>query len=216
MFLIIVLLVVTAVTGTVVNAKVPVSPLSLEVRIQDYADVPGGVWKISSATAARVFKRAGVRILWLNCSPDDPKRDEQCRDRPSPEARVLRILPPEMTAKTRAPGIEFGRAQLTPDGSRGTYASVYWGRVQKLASGGARSVSLGRDSTSARLKEARILGYVLAHELAHLFGVHHSKAGVMHGPWTPSELAALLQGSLRFQAREEERIRESLAAGISR
>ena len=213
MFRIIFLLIVTATAAT---TKPSVTPLSLEVRVQDYANIPRGVWKISSATAARVFQRAGASILWLNCSPDDPKRDEQCRDRPSPGARVLRILPPEMTAKTRASGIEFGRAQLIPDGSRGTYASVYWGRVQHLASGAARTVSLGGIPTPSRLKEARILGYALAHELAHLIGVHHSKAGVMHGPWTPSELASLLQGSLRFQAREEERIRESLAAGLSR
>ena len=67
-----------------------------------------------------------------------------------------------------------------------------------------------RPSGTTSFKEGRILGYVLAHELAHLLGVHHSKSGVMHGPWSPSELAELLQGTLPFQKDEEERIRASL------
>ena len=185
--------------------------LSFEVRIQDYAGLSRGMLKLARATASNVFKHAGVKIDWLGCTPGNPDMDERCHAELAPDTRLLRILPPEMTAKMPASGIEFGRAQLTPDGSRGTFASVYWGRVQGLAIGAARTVSLRKDSTSTRLKECRILGYVLAHELGHLFGVHHSRAGVMHGPWSPAELAELLMGTLRFQKAEEERIRLALA-----
>ena len=166
---------------------------------------------MARATAGNVFKRAGVEIDWLDCTPNQAEMDERCWATLGAEAKVLRILAPEMTTKLSASGIEFGRAQLTPDGSRGTFASVYWARVQVLAAGRARSLGLGRDDTPARLKEARILGYVLAHELGHLFGRHHSGAGVMNGPWSPSELVELLRGTLRFQKFEARHIRQRLA-----
>ena len=184
---------------------------SFEVRIQDYARLSRGTLKMATAPAGNVFKRAGVEIHWLGCTPKQGNMDERCHNALPAEARVLRILPPEMTAKLSASGIEFGRAQLTPDASRGTYASIYWTRVKTLAAGRARSLGLGRDNTSTRLKEARILGYVLAHELGHLFGTHHSGAGVMNGPWSPSELAELLRGTLRFQKGEARHIRRRLA-----
>ncbi len=205
------LLLLTAVAGSQAEAKHTQSHL-FQVRIQDYAGLPRGLRKIATATASRVFRRAGVSIDWLDCTPSSSKRDDRCAAEMPPETRVLRILPPEMTARMPASGIELGRAQLTPDGARGTYASVYWGRVQALARDAARSVALRRDDTSIRYKEGRILGYVLAHELGHLFGVHHGKAGVMHGPWSPSELGELLLGVLRFQKTEEEDIRAALAA----
>lgn len=188
---------------------------TLEVRVQDYAGLPRGVWKTSLATASRAFRRAGVEIRWLNCTPDSARLDRRCRTEPPPGTRVLRVLPPEMTEKTRASAIECGRAQLAADGSRGTYASVYWGRVRKLAESGARRVGLGRDPTSSRTKEARLLGYVLAHELAHLLGVHHGSAGVMHGPWSPPEIAAAVAGTLRFQPAEEVRIRRGVLRDVA-
>ena len=204
-------------TGSALEAKSPqphAEALSFQVRLQDYAGLPKGLRKLATATASQVFRRAGVSIDWLNCTPSNPRRDGRCAAEMPRNARVLRILPPEMTARMPASGIEFGRAQLTADGSRGTYASVYWGRVQALARGAVRSVSLRRDDSSTRYKEGRILGYVLAHELAHLLGVHHGKAGVMHGPWSPSELAGLLLGTLRFQKTEEEDIRAALASTL--
>ena len=88
---------------------------------------------MATATAGNVFKCAGVEIDWLNCTPN--KMDERCRTARGAEGRIPRILPPEMAANVSASGIEFGRAQLEPDGSRGTFASVYWARVQALAAG---------------------------------------------------------------------------------
>ena len=184
--------------------------LSFEVRIQNYAGLSRGMLKLATGTAGTVFKHAGVKIDWLGCTPNHAEMDERCWATPGAEAKVLRILPPEMATKLAASGIEFGRAQLKPGGS-GTFASVYWARVKALAAGRARNLGLGRDNIPTVLKEARILGYVLAHELGHLFGTHHSGAGVMNGPWSRSELVALLRGTLRFQKGEARHIRQRLA-----
>lgn len=188
--------------------------LSFEVRLQDYAGLQKGSLDQATATAGAVFKRAGVIVEWVDCTPTNADIDERCKNRLGKQVRVLRILSPEMTAKIAQTGIEFGRAMLVENGSRGTYASVYWQRVKELAGGRAGILGLGLDIVPMRLKEARILGYVLAHELGHLFGNHHSKVGVMHGPWSPSELAEVLRGTLRFRKTEERHIRLSVTRSV--
>jgi len=208
-----VLLIVPALFGSTLGAKSAgkrEARPSFEVRIQNYANLPHSVLWMAVGTAGRVFRKAGVEIKWIDCTPGK-KADEACRADLEPNSRVLRVLPPTMAARSVQSGIELGRALLSEDASRGTYASVYWGRVQALAAGETGVVSHSNGAQSARLRQGRILGYALAHELGHLFGVHHSKSGVMSGPWSPSELAELLRGTLRFQRAEEGRIRLSLA-----
>ncbi len=184
--------------------------LVVDVRVQDFAGVPGSVLRPATATSRAVFRRAGIETRWLNCTPGLADIDARCGAKRGPTTKVLRILSPEMMAKLTDSGVEFGRAHLVSDRSRGTYASVYWPRVQALAGGPARPVSLGLEVGSARLREVRILGYVLAHELAHLFGVHHGKSGVMSGPWSPSELLEVMRGTLRFKRQERDRIQRGL------
>jgi hypothetical protein len=189
--------------------------LVVDVRVQDFAGVPRGVLRPALSIARAIFRRAGIETRWLNCTPGLPDIEPDCRAKRGPTTKVLRILSPEMMAKLTDLGAEYGRAHLISDRSRGTYASVYWPRVQALADGPARPVSHGLDMGSARLREARILGYVFAHELAHLFGVHHGKTGVMSGPWSPSELLEVLRGTLRFRRDERDRIKRRLYDGLN-
>ncbi len=214
-----VLLLVPALIGPTLGAKDrggSGARLSFEVRLQDYAGLNRGLIEMATGTAGRVFKRAGVELRWVDCTPGSLQMDSNCRAARSSLTRVLRILPRSMRAGMPHGGIEFGRAMLADDASRGTFADIYWDRVQGLAVGRARTVSLGLHTATTRLTEARILGYVFAHELGHLFGVHHGKSGVMSGPWSPAELGELLKGTLKFQRGEEERLRLRLIGAAIR
>ena len=189
--------------------------IRIPVLVQDYAGLSGGLLQIATATAGQVFARAGIEIEWTVCRAATRDELDQCAGSSPSDARVLRILSREMTAKLPTSGVEFGRAFLVPDGSRGMLANVYWGRIRRLASGQARLVSLRADMTPQGLKEARILGYALAHELAHLGGVRHSKAGVMSRRWNRGEVHDLLHGVLRFGKLEAVHLRRGLL-GASR
>ena len=106
MFRTLLMIVLSAAQASAVEAKGPRSSrgdgLSFQVRMQDYADIPRGVRKVATATASRVFRRAGVAIDWLSCSPDSPKRDDGCAAEMPAGARILRILPPDMAARVAA------------------------------------------------------------------------------------------------------------------
>ena len=107
------------------------------------------------------------------------------------------------------PKSSFGRSWFPEDGGPGYLAAICPQRARKLA---------------RRIKGpySQILGYLIAHELAHLLlGTgSHAPSGIMHVPWYPDELELIKQGSMFIntrQAREmraqiEERTREQVAA----
>jgi hypothetical protein len=66
--------------------------------------------------------------------------------------------------------------------------------------------------------EAALLGYVMAHEIAHVLqGVdRHSDTGVMKAHWTPGDRDAILDGRLEFEEHDAYLMRRGLEAGVCR
>jgi hypothetical protein len=73
--------------------------------------------------------------------------------------------------------------------------NIFYHRIDELAAQGYRA--------------DRILGYVMAHEIAHiLIGPAHSEEGIMRAGWTPRDLQHISLGlSLDFSGEQSRKLR---------
>lgn len=188
-------------TAFVLTAQAAIAEPSpeLNVRILNDAEVSGMMLKEAISTATKVYKKAGVRVSWLDCTPGQKRLAEACRETASPGTRLLRLVPAATVGKLRPAAGELGRAALRQDRSGGRMAYVFASLVENLAGRAANGLE-------ARLLYGRLLGCAMAHELAHLLGVHHSDAGVMGVGWGLDELEDVRGGRLGFEAGEAGRI----------
>jgi hypothetical protein len=169
------------------------------VRVYDYAAVEEDVLENAKHEASRVLAAAGIRMEWIEC----PLREEQtgpryaaCRTPMGVADMLLRIIPRSMQGE-RNLGRALGYA-MPLTGSPPTRAYVLYDRLRERV----------RES---RVAEHRLLGYVIAHEIAHLLLIDesHSRRGVMMAHWSERELVQIESGSMGFSSEE----RASLQAG---
>ena len=197
----------TAPAGPRIRTNVP---LQIEIRLQDYVGLRQSKLQTALSTAAKRFKQAGVSVVWLDCTPTNPRLDGGCEAPVTPRTRILRIFRRDQGIRLNARSGELGRALLREDRGGGTFAGIFHHQVEARAAWAMSAPRMGGDRLSARLLPARLLGYAIAHEIAHLFGIHHAAGGIMHDSWSPAEIADILTGSLRFTAPEISRIRSEL------
>lgn len=175
-------LVVSLVSVKASQAQNPSGSL-LRVRVYNYARVDSESLTSSERTTDRIFRNAGVRIEWLDCplSAATESLYPACpSDIPTNEF-VLRILPRSMAAKLPASSDSLGFAYPCAQTERACPLTVFYDRIEQLAVRGYRG--------------DRILGYAIAHELAHvLIGPGHSEEGIMRGEWSAQELQRISWG----------------------
>ncbi len=132
-----------------------------------------------------IFRRAGIRLLWRNCSLPEPGATG-CHQIPGPSQFVVTIV-----ARNQQPAGEvFGVAFLDRDGT-GKYADVFFDNIARLHR------DTGTDA-------AMLLGAVTAHEIGHLLlGSHsHSAWGIMSRHWEHDHLSQLARGALLFTSEQ--------------
>jgi|SRR5580704_723199 hypothetical protein len=164
-------------------APTPVARLTL--RVYNYAHIDAVSLVRSEKVAAEAFENVGIQLVWMDCPV--PKTHSPaytaCQADMGLSDLVLRILPRRMALKLAARDEPLGFAQTCPENEPACELSVFYHRVNELAVAGYR--------------EDRILGYVIAHEVAHiLLGPGHSEAGIMRGQWTRYDLQRISWGLL--------------------
>jgi hypothetical protein len=179
---------------------------AITVRVCDYARVSRATLQGAELTAAKILQKAGVETAWLNCSLDAAgvAPPLACRQAPGPAEIVLRILPRFASGRGLHRGVTLGFS-LVPSGNEwGTYASVFFDRVETLAEDGVASPS-------------EILGHATAHEIGHLLlrSNQHSTVGIMRGRWNPEDLRRASRGCLLFTAQQSELMRTEVRARTS-
>lgn len=174
----------------------PALPLTL--RIYDSAGVPAETLIEAKTQIRRIFNKAGVAPLWLDCMAAEPP-DPVCVQKLQPAELVARILPRTSTSHT---GHLFGLALVTADGF-GQYATIFYGEVQTRAKGD-------------EVFEGCILGYAIAHEVGHLLlkNQRHAPTGIMTSGWTAKHLRSTVKQFFLFTRSEAEQLRTNLKARI--
>jgi hypothetical protein len=154
----------------------------ITVLVHDTARISPSVLNRAELETARIFRAAGIEIVWVNCSGESTNVDDECRHAPGANQFLLHIVP---TGKTSTDSV-FGLAFLGEDGS-GSYCDVFFDRIEEATRALDTNVS-------------QLLGTVAAHELGHLLlGSHgHSRWGIMEPTWKEESLRQIGMGTLLF------------------
>ena len=174
------------------------SDLRISVRVFNYAEIPVETWMSTEVVASRIFNRAGITTVWLDCSlaPDGRYLLEECNLPVRAAEIILRIVPSSPATYARFGARTLGIAAPPQKGIPGS-VSVFFDRVEELTKGGTAS-------------SAVILGHAAAHEIGHLLlgSNSHSNVGLMRASWSRADLGQANSGELVFSQRETVAIRE--------
>ncbi len=196
------LFLVTAVALTVQGATNELAP-ELDVRIRNDAGVPRRMLKAAISTLAKVYRKAGVRVMWQECSAR-----QGCAETLGSEARILILSTGGSLGQWSPAQGELGRTLLQEDCRQGRIAYIFASLVEHRATQAA--MKLQQRQLYSRLLYHRLLGYAMAHELAHLLGVGHGAEGLMAAAWETDTLDEIRRGTLTFEPRQAERILASV------
>jgi len=178
------------------------SELAVTIQIHDY-------WHVSSESLTRarevvntMYERIGVRTEWTGVvqqserHPGSAPRESISR---IPIAQVtLIILTPRMAARGHVEEGALGFAAVPTEGM-GRIAYAIYDRVRDTAA-------------RAAMNEDDLLGFVMAHEIAHLMLPRgaHAEAGLMRGHWNVGDFRQTDVLKLGFSADQASAIRSTL------
>jgi len=178
------------------NAQEASAPsLEITISVHDYADAPPLRLAAAEAEARRIFGLAGVKTVWISCSPKLEESEPADCFTVDATHLMLKILSGKTTAHVRDRDDVLGSALLADNGV-GYYAYAFLGHIEMLEQ------HLGFP----------VLGYVLAHEIGHLLvgSNSHSVNGIMSAHWNGSELRRISEGNLLFLPDESRMLRKRL------
>jgi hypothetical protein len=177
--------------------------LPVTIQIHDY-------WHVSAETLARaravvtgMYEHIGVHTEWTGVVQQNERHPGSARNG-SPTARLpvaqvtMIILTPNMAARGHVEDGALGFAAVANEGM-GRIAYAIYDRVRDTA-------------LKSGMNEGDLLGFVMAHEIAHLLlpPASHTNAGLMRGHWTVRDLQQTDLLKLGFSPQQADGIRSML------
>jgi len=176
--------------------------LPVTIQIHDYSHVSSGSLTRARAVVTAMYERIGVRTEWMGVVQQrvghqgPARRDEISR---IPIAQVtLIILTAKMAARGHISEGALGFAAV-PDEGMGRIAYAIYDRVRVTAA-------------RAAMNEDDLLGFVMAHEIAHLMLPRgsHAETGLMRGRWDVRDFQRTDVLTLGFSPDQASEIRSTL------
>lgn len=168
------------------------SPVSVRVYVKGAVLVPRAELRAAEATAGTLFTRMNLRITWIEGKP--AVADASNADA-SNSAVVLHV---RFQREPRETCSSDALAYAKPFLKGPKTITVLLDRIRRVAGG--------------TCSEQCVLGYILAHEIAHTFErtTDHAATGVMKSAWDRQDNMAMARGLLDFTPVDVELIRVGL------
>jgi len=169
----------------------------LTISVHNYADVPAPLLTAAEDQARKIFRRAGLETVWLDCSPKLEKVEPKSCYFSDTTHLTLKISLHATNAKVRDRLDVLGTAYPYENGV-GYLAYVFYDRVQELA--------------QRRMLGHALLADVMAHEIGHLLlgSTSYSPSGIMCEHWNYEELRNVAEGTMSFVPAQSRVMRDRL------
>ena len=161
------------------------------VNVYDDAGIPVHALLRAEQSAGRIFRIAGLQVIWRDCEAVSQNRE---REQGCSESRgrclSIRVVRHSLSLTDSV----FGASFLDAHGS-GVYGDIFFDNAQRM-------------SEAAHVSVGDVLGHVIAHELGHLLLGRdaHSQIGIMRPHWAKEELKSLTMGRLLFTNEQGQRM----------
>jgi hypothetical protein len=159
---------------------------ALAIRVYERSGLPSSNVDRAMRELLTIYRSAGIEATVRNCPLSD-----SC-----PEPFNVNEVGVRLVAGTSTSDVRRLAAAFVPPG--GNLSTVYVGAVIEAA-------------TRVSVNSGPVLGYVMAHEVAHLFGLSHSSAGVMRTGWTDVDYRAMGNGGMLFTRAEAKAMHSTIA-----
>jgi hypothetical protein len=172
-------------------------PLVILIRVRDTARVPQDILTKAQADVTRIYREAGVEVLWPTA--ESLSAESNAVQRNALTVAILTMSQAEQIESGGADG-RVGFAARAADGE-GQLVYVIYDRVQLLTGGNG-------------LHRERMLAIAIAHEIGHLLlpDNGHSTTGLMRPYWTPTDLRFVQRELIYFTPLQSKLLRSRISS----
>ena len=175
----------------------------ITIRLYNYANLTRTAQARAEKVASDILRKAGITAHWLDCPIAKDQQNPACNQPLRPTELVLRILPGSKASRAALDRASCGYALRPSNGEPGTFITLFFDCVEKIAK-------------TMQCKRGLVLGHTAAHEIGHmLLPPGHTSWGIMRARLRQGDWERAVKGTLIFTSRQAEQLRAGVRVRIS-